>query len=124
MTNSYNAANKNGKRCIKSSRNVFLFISIFLFCQFKTNAQINAGADFYLDGILKKLRTQFNVPSVCGTLVIDGKIVAFGATGVRKQGNAAQVKDDDLFAIGSVTKTITGFLAAKVIEQNQNNTFT
>jgi CubicO group peptidase (beta-lactamase class C family) len=101
-----------------------LIISIFLGCQYKNHAQINAGADFYLDGILKKLRTQFNVPSVCGTLVIDGKIVAFGATGVRKQGNAAQVKDDDLFAIGSVTKTITGFLAAKIIEENQNNTFT
>ena len=95
-----------------------LIISIFLGCQYKNNAQINAGADFYLDGMLKKLRTQFNVPSVCGTLVIDGKIVAFGATGVRKQGSAAQVKDDDLFAIGSVTKTITGFLAAKIIEKN------
>ena len=97
-----------------------LAVSIFLVSQYKADSQINNGADFYLDGMLKKLRTQFNVPSVCGTLVIDGKIVAFGATGVRKQGNAAQVKDDDLFAIGSVTKTITGFLAAKIIEENPN----
>ena len=84
-------------------------------------AQGNPGADFYLDKILKKLRVQGGVKALSATVVIDGKIVAYNATGIRKKGNAALVTKNDLFAIGSITKTITGFLAARMIQQSAGN---
>jgi CubicO group peptidase (beta-lactamase class C family) len=94
------------------------FVLLIIILQQHSDAQRREGARFYLRENLDKLKNRMNVPALCGTLVIDGEIVAFAATGIRKYGSTVKVTDTDLFAIGSVTKTITGFLAAKIIQDN------
>src|SRR6187455_1419042 len=82
--------------------------------------QNNKGAERYFRTVLQKVRTEFNVPALGGVLVIDGKTVVAGSYGVRKQGSVIAVTDNDRFPIGSISKTFTGFLAAR-LTQPQNN---
>lgn len=56
-----------------------------------------------------------NVPGLAAAAVLDGKMVAAGATGVRKHGDPAAVTVHDKFHIGSCTKSMTGALAAMLV---------
>ncbi len=47
--------------------------------------------------------------------MLDGKIIAAGATGVRKFGDPTPVTINDKFHIGSCTKSMTGALAAMLV---------
>jgi CubicO group peptidase (beta-lactamase class C family) len=80
--------------------------------------QSEAGANKYFRRALSTVRTHFNIPALGGVLVMDGKVVVAGATGVRKQGNPIPVTDDDRFPIGSITKTFTGFVVSRLVQQN------
>lgn len=55
------------------------------------------------------------VPGLVAAAVLDGKIVATGAAGVRKHGDDAKVTLEDKFHIGSCTKSMTGALAAMLV---------
>lgn len=55
------------------------------------------------------------VPGLVAAAVLDGKIIAAGATGVRKSGDPAPVTINDKFHIGSCTKSMTGTLAAMLV---------
>lgn len=76
----------------------------------KTNAQQ------HLDWLIKTKGLPV-VPAVCAGLVIGGEVVAAGATGVRKHGTNHATRPDDLFHLGSITKPLTGYLAARLIRQ-------
>ncbi|MES2661209.1 MAG: serine hydrolase domain-containing protein [Verrucomicrobiota bacterium] len=55
------------------------------------------------------------IPALAAACVLDGKIIAAGATGVRKYGDPTPVTVNDKFHIGSCTKSMTGTLAAMLV---------
>ncbi len=55
------------------------------------------------------------VPGLVAAAVLDGRIIATGASGVRKAGEPQPVTVDDRFHIGSCTKSMTGTLAAMLV---------
>lgn len=59
------------------------------------------------------------VPALVAAAVLDGKIIAVGATGVRKHGDPAKVTVEDKFHIGSCTKSMTGTLAAMLVKDGK-----
>ncbi len=91
---------------------LFTVIGKNIFCQ------VDPGADKYFRTILHRVRDEFKVPALGGVLVVDGKVVVAGSFGVRKEGTANYVTDNDKFPIGSVSKTFTGFVAARLTQPN------
>ena len=68
---------------------------------------------------LEKIRKQYRFPAIAVVVVTNGQICDRAAVGVRKQGNPTPVTTNDLFHIGSCTKSMTATLAAKLIEQGR-----
>lgn len=60
-----------------------------------------------------------SVPGLAVAVSLDGRIVAAGASGVRKHGDPAKVTVDDKFHIGSCTKSMTGTLAAILVKEGK-----
>ena len=71
-------------------------------------------ADF--SGELSKMIEGSPVPALAAAVVRDGKIVALGASGVRKAGDKTAVTVNDKFHLGSCTKSMTAVLAALMVE--------
>jgi len=59
------------------------------------------------------------VPGLAAAAVLDGKIIAVGATGIRKLGDPTKVTIADKFHLGSCTKSMTATLAAMVVEDGK-----
>ncbi len=68
---------------------------------------------------LGRLIANTRVPSLAAAVVLDGRVVAAGAQGVRKQGEAAAVTLDDKYHIGSCTKSMTATLAAILVAEGK-----
>jgi CubicO group peptidase (beta-lactamase class C family) len=68
-----------------------------------------------LEGILKK----HDLPALAVVVVKDGKICGRAAVGVRKWGDATPVTTNDVFHIGSCTKSMTATLAAMFIDEGK-----
>lgn len=91
----------------------FLFVSALLLASRLLAEPVDVSADlapFLRDG---------KVPGLAAAAVLDGKIVAAGATGVRKHGDPAKVTVRDKFHIGSCTKSMTGTLAAMLVKDGK-----
>ncbi len=83
-----------------------------------SNAPVsNASRDASLDAIRKK----YDLPALAVVVVKDGQICDREAVGVRKWGDATPVTTNDVFHIGSCTKSMTATLAAMLIEEGKLN---
>lgn len=69
--------------------------------------------------IIEAIRRKHELPALAVVVVKDGKICDRAATGVRKRGNPARVTTNDVFHIGSCTKSMTATLAAILIEEGK-----
>lgn len=74
------------------------------------NAPIDLSAD------LEKLRADAGVPALLAIVIDRERVVAQGATGVRRIGAAPKVAIGDAVHLGSDTKAITAFVAARLVE--------
>jgi len=68
---------------------------------------------------LETIRKKHNVPALAMVVLKDGQIRDRAATGVRKQGDATLVTTNDLWHIGSCTKSMTATLAARLIAEGK-----
>ncbi len=68
-------------------------------------------------GALEAVRAKYNMPSLAGGFTIGGRVFEYATTGWRQWGAETKVTDDDVFHLGSVTKSITGTVIAKLVEQ-------
>src|SRR5258706_2715073 len=68
---------------------------------------------------IEALRKKHELPALALVVVKDGRICDRAATGVRKYGNPAPLTTNDLFHIGSCTKSMTATLAAIFIEEGK-----
>jgi CubicO group peptidase (beta-lactamase class C family) len=68
---------------------------------------------------LEVIRKKHNLPALAVAVVLDGKIVATNAVGSRKKDGAERVTVDDKFHVGSITKSMTATLAARLVEEGR-----
>lgn len=68
---------------------------------------------------LEPFLNEGKVPGLAAAVVLDGKIFAAGAVGVRKHGSPEKVTVEDKFHIGSCTKSMTGTLAAMLVKDGK-----
>src|ERR1035437_8521489 len=61
---------------------------------------------------LEAIRKKHNLPALAVAVVKDGRICDRAAVGVRKLGESTPVTTNDVFHIGSCTKSMTATLAA------------
>lgn len=69
--------------------------------------------------LLKPLRDAHDMPAMAGAVVQGGRLVALGATGVRKRGSDEPVTPADRFHLGSCTKSMTATLIATFVEEGK-----
>jgi CubicO group peptidase (beta-lactamase class C family) len=84
---------------------------------FKAYAQPALPAD--TTQLLEVLRKQYSLPALAVVVVKDGKIRDRAAVGVRKAGDPAPVTTNDVFHIGSDTKSMTAALTAMFIDEGK-----
>jgi CubicO group peptidase (beta-lactamase class C family) len=78
-----------------------------------------AGEPKNLAEILEPIRAKNKLPA-CGVAIIDaGGIVALGVTGKRRIDRATEVTTNDLWHIGSCTKTMTAALVGMLVDEGK-----
>ena len=68
---------------------------------------------------LGRIRKRHNLPALAVVVVKDGQICDRGAVGVRKWNETTPVTTNDVFHIGSCTKSMTATLTAMLIEEGK-----
>lgn len=91
--------------------------AIFIASGFTALAQTKPPAD--ITQMLEGIRTNHDLPALAMVVIKDGKICDRAAVGVRKIGEATLITTNDVFHIGSCTKSMTATLAAMFIEAGQ-----
>lgn len=71
------------------------------------------------DGILERMRAANGFPALAGAVANGSEILAAGASGLRCMGKGEPVKVEDRFHFGSLTKSMTATLAARIVEQKK-----
>ncbi len=69
--------------------------------------------------MLETIRVKHDLPALAVVVMKDGQICERAAVGIRKSGADALVTTNDLFHIGSCTKSMTATLAAMLIEEGK-----
>jgi len=70
-----------------------------------------------LADLLERARADLELPALAAAWVEGGKIVEQAAVGVRQLGSGAPVRVEDLFHIGSITKSVTATMIGRLVEQ-------
>jgi CubicO group peptidase (beta-lactamase class C family) len=70
------------------------------------------------EDVLEGVRQKHNVPSLAAVLIRDGVVVAAAAVGERARGSGVSVQLGDTYHLGSVSKSFTATMIAKLVEQN------
>jgi len=82
----------------------------------KTPAMEESGS---VSQTLEAIRKKHDLPALAVVVVKDGQICRRAAVGVRKSGDDTLVTTNDLFHIGSCTKSMTATLTAMLIEEGK-----
>ena len=72
-----------------------------------------------LSAVLEPIRKMHGVPALGGAIVRGDKVTAIGATGFRKLGSDKKVTADDLWHLGSCTKSMTATLVGRYVERGK-----
>ncbi len=69
--------------------------------------------------LLAPIREQHAMPALGAAVIVDGKLTALGATGIRRAGHDDKVTAEDLWHLGSCTKAMTATLCARFVEADK-----
>lgn len=83
------------------------------------NAVSSESDDFSLTDLVRGLRKERKLVGLAAMIMVDGQVVASAADGERKQGSGVQVEIDDRWHLGSITKSITATMIARLIESGR-----
>ncbi len=72
-----------------------------------------------LDARLGEIREEHQVPALCAVAFTGEKVLAQGVAGVRKLGDPTPASVQDVWHLGSITKSMTSTLAAMFVESGQ-----
>ncbi|MCI0585659.1 MAG: beta-lactamase family protein [Planctomycetes bacterium] len=70
-----------------------------------------------LDALLEPIRAKHGLPALAGAIVRGDRVVAIGAVGVRRHGSPTPVTTQDLWHLGSCTKSMTATLIARLVDR-------
>jgi CubicO group peptidase (beta-lactamase class C family) len=91
-------------------------ICLFVLCGLTAFAQQKGKAEMSTAEMLESIRVKHKLPALAAAVVVNGKVVATNAVGVRRHGDPTRVTARDKFHIGSVTKSMTATVAAMLVE--------
>jgi CubicO group peptidase (beta-lactamase class C family) len=95
-----------------------LLVSAFIVCGAgASDAALPAASD--MTQALEVIRNKHDLPALAVVVVKDGRICDRAAVGVRKWGDPTPVTTNDVFHIGSDTKSMTATLTAMLIEEGK-----
>jgi len=94
-----------------------LLVSVSTACALTVNAAPSTPAD--TSQLLEVIRKKHDLPALAVVVVKDGRICDRAAVGVRKWGETTPVTTNDVFHIGSCTKSMTATLTAMLIEDGK-----
>ena len=80
---------------------------------------ISSGEVFDAGSNLEKIREKHEIPALAGAVADSSRMLAAGAAGIRCIGKTAKVGVNDRFHFGSLTKSMTATLAARLVEQKK-----
>jgi CubicO group peptidase (beta-lactamase class C family) len=83
------------------------------------SAALGQQQDRNITEMLESIRAKHKLPALAAAVVMDGKVVATNAVGVRRHGAAVKVAPEDKFHIGSVTKSMTATVAGMLVEKGK-----
>jgi CubicO group peptidase (beta-lactamase class C family) len=89
-------------------------VALLCVCAVLTGSAL-AEATTFTDKVAS-IRKEQNLPGIAAIVVRDGKTIAEGASGVRRLGQPEPVTVDNRFAIGSLTKRMTGLMIARLVD--------
>jgi len=69
-----------------------------------------------ISAALEPIRAKYKVPACASAVVENGHVTAIGATGLRRADDAVRVTTDDIWHIGSCTKSMTATLAGVLVD--------
>ena len=99
---------------MKRWRGVVLVMSMAIWTTYTGWALADSAQMFQ---VLQKTRDKYDFPGLAAIVIKGGKIDSIAAIGLRKYGDPAQLTTNDVFHIGSCTKSMTATVAASLIEQ-------
>lgn len=73
----------------------------------------------WLAGLVSELRKREKLVGLAARVMVDGQVVASAAHGERKRGSGVPIELGDQWHLGSVTKSITATMIARLIESGQ-----
>ncbi len=82
-----------------------------------TDAKTRAAA--VLAEVLEPTRKKHNLPALAAAVILNGRLAAVDAVGVRKAGTNVKVTRGDQFHLGSCTKAMTATLIGLLVEQGK-----
>jgi len=77
------------------------------------------AAPLPLRDVLEPIRAKHDLPALAAAVVMNGRVVALDAVGLRKAGSDAKVTRDDQFHLGSCTKAMTATVIGLLVEQGK-----
>src|SRR5262245_52238688 len=92
-------------------------LRLIFFCGLFTASAIAEPRD--LSQSLGALRDKYHVPALAAAAMRDGQLVALGVSGVRQAGASDPVQVNDLWHIGSCTKSMTATLAGILVDEGK-----
>ena len=113
-----------GKRLMQTFTYLLLFGVIFwVFLLSKvsyTTDPRNEGQEAdSLAGVVAEARQEKNLVGLSAMVMVDGKVVASAVDGERKQGSRVWLEEGDRWHLGSITKSITSTMVARLIEADR-----
>lgn len=86
--------------------------------QAKTLAlKVHAGAS--LANLMTEHRKEKKLVGLAATVIVDGQVVATAADGKRMSGSGVPIEIDDRWHLGSITKSITATMIARLVESGK-----
>jgi CubicO group peptidase (beta-lactamase class C family) len=99
------------RRQLTSVRRLLLFLTL------ATTALAAEPRDISAE--LEAVRAKYKVPACASAVIEDGRIVAWGAAGLRRVDRDVRVTTDDIWFIGSCTKSMTATLIGVLVDEGR-----
>ena len=90
------------------------FLAIFLAL---SNGQAAERASDSFETILEPIRLNHNIPALAAILMHGERIAGIGAVGYRKSGETVAVSREDRWHLGSIGKSMTATMIARLVER-------
>jgi len=103
----------------RSAVTQFAIVLLLLFSPALESGACAADKVEDLSALLASSVEKFKVPGMAAAVVEGGRVTAMGVAGIRCRGSAEKIAIDDLFHIGSDTKSMTATVAAMLVEEGK-----